>query len=83
MSAEINVRSNDKKNSKVPLVIESDVIYPTSSSGSDMYDGSGFEQAYLEKSKIISRAIDEIGFGKYDRTVVFLNRSQPFYVKFV
>lgn len=65
MSAEINVRSNDKKNSKVPLVIESDVIYPTSSSGSDMYDGSGFEQAYLEKSKIISRAIDEIGFGKY------------------
>lgn len=65
MSAEINERSNDKKNFKGPLIIESDVIYPTSSSGSDMYEGSGFEQAYLEKSKIISTAIDEIGFGKY------------------
>lgn len=67
MSSELNELNKGSRNLKGPLVVENDVIYPTSSSGSDMYEGSGFEQVYLEKSKVISRAIDEIGFGKYQR----------------
>lgn len=71
MSAELNVLSKDE-HTKGPLVTESDVIYPTNSSTSEMYEGSGFEQAYLEKSKIISKAIDEIGFGKYQVGLFFV-----------
>lgn len=50
---------------KGPSVVENEVIDSASSLGSEMHNESGFEQLYLEKSRVISNAIDEIGFGRY------------------
>ncbi|SCU82110.1 LAMI_0B08966g1_1 [Lachancea mirantina] len=62
--AEMSANSNDNKKKNEVFVVEGEALSSVSPGEYEMHD-SGFEELYLEKSRLISRAIDEIGFGKY------------------
>ncbi|SCU81190.1 LADA_0B11672g1_1 [Lachancea dasiensis] len=65
MAAEGLLARNANAKSQWPSVSENESVSVDNSYEDDLYDGSAFEQIYLEKSRVVSKAIDEIGFGKY------------------
>lgn len=39
---------------------------------SDLFDGSDFSQTYLRKSQLVTKSIDEMGFGRYQTGLFFV-----------
>lgn len=70
----VNSENNEDQSSKTGKIVEEEwnVSDTALSSESTLYENSGFSEKYLEKSKLLSRAIDEIGFGKYQVGLFFV-----------
>ena len=70
----VNSENNEDQSSKTGKIVEEEwnVSDTALSSESTLYENSGFSERYLEKSKLLSRAIDEIGFGKYQVGLFFV-----------
>lgn len=59
---------------KAPELVEDEynVSDTTSSTESTLYQSSEFSEGYLAKSRLLSKAIDDIGFGKYQLGLFFV-----------
>lgn len=57
--------------SKQPAVVENEVSLQ-SSEESELFDGADFSQTYLRKSRLVTRSIDEMGFGRYQLGLFFV-----------
>lgn len=71
ISNEQNNLNGSKKNNRI-IEEEWNVSDTALSSDTALYEGSEFSERYLEKSKLLSKAIDEIGFGKYQYGLFFV-----------
>ncbi|EPX72159.1 membrane transporter [Schizosaccharomyces octosporus yFS286] len=64
------------QNAEIETEIETETVplqtTTSVSSNDDLFDSKDFDQVYLAKSRILSQAIDELGFGKYQWALLFI-----------